>query len=54
MKTIIKTKTFWAGIGQVIAGVGVILTGGSAAEALIAISSGIGTIFMRHAVSKIK
>lgn len=53
MKNLIKKKTFWAGVGQIVAGVGIILTGGSLPEAVMTISTGLGTIFMRHAVEKI-
>lgn len=52
MKNLFKTKTFYAGLGQIIAGIGVLITGGTPAEAIIAISTGFGTIFMRHAVNK--
>lgn len=51
MKTLFKTKTFWAGLASLVTGAGLIITGDKT-NGLIFISQGIGQIFMRHALLK--
>jgi hypothetical protein len=46
----IKSKTFWTGIGSVVTGIGFIVTG-SKAEGLQLIFSGFGMIFIRKAIA---
>lgn len=51
MKNLFTTKTFWAGIGSLIAGAGLIITGDKT-NGFILISQGIGQIFLRSALLK--
>ena len=51
MKTLFTTKTFWAGIGSLIAGAGLIFTGDKT-NGFILISQGIGQIFLRSVLLK--
>lgn len=53
MKKLIFTKTFWAGAGSVITGIGLIATG-QKTEGLQMIFSGFGMIFLRSAINKQK
>lgn len=53
MKKLIFTKTFWAGAGSVITGVGLIAIGNKS-EGLQMIFSGFGMIFLRSAINKNK
>jgi hypothetical protein len=52
MKNLFKSKTFWTGAGSVITGVGFIVVGNKA-EGLQFIFSGLGMIFLRHAVNRV-
>jgi hypothetical protein len=51
MKNLLTTKTFWAGVGSLIAGAGLIFTGDKT-NGLLLISQGIGQIFLRSAILK--
>lgn len=53
MKKLIFTKTFWAGAGSLITGVGLIITGNKT-EGVQMIFSGFGLIFLRSAINKQK
>lgn len=53
MKKLIFTKTFWAGFGSLISGVGLIVIGNKP-EGTQLIFSGLGMIFLRNAINKIK
>lgn len=48
---LINTKTFWAGAGSVITGVGFIIIGNKA-EGLQLIFNGLGLVFLRNALRK--
>ena len=51
MKHLIFTKSFWAGAGSIISGVGLIIIGNKP-EGTQLIFSGFGLIFLRHAINK--
>jgi len=51
IKTLLKTKTFWAGLASVGAGVGEIIAG-SLSNGLQLVLAGISVIFIRDAISK--
>ena len=53
MKNIIKTKTFWAGAGSIITGIGMIIIGDKT-TGLQLLFTGFSTIFMRSAINKIQ
>lgn len=46
-----KTKTFWAGAGSVVSGIGLIVIGNKA-EGIQLIFTGLGMIFLRDAIHK--
>jgi hypothetical protein len=46
-----NTKTFWAGAGSVITGIGFIIIGNKA-EGLQLIFNGLGLVFLRNAIRK--
>jgi len=50
-KTIFKTKSFWAGVGSIASGIGVIYAG-SVPEGIQLIVAGITAIFLRDAIAK--
>ena len=52
MKKLTFTKTFWAGAGSIISGVGLIITGNKP-EGIQLIFSGLGMIFLRSAINKL-
>jgi len=51
MKKFWKQKTFWAAIGGIATGTGLII-GGNIPEGIVAIIGGIQVIFLRQAVNK--
>lgn len=51
MKKLLFTKTFWAGAGSIISGVGLIIIGNKA-EGTQLIFNGFGLIFLRSAINK--
>lgn len=51
MKNLIKTKTFYAGIGLIVSGI-TFIASGNKSEGIQSILTGIATIFMRDAIRK--
>lgn len=47
----LQTKTFWTGLGSVISGAGLIITGAKS-DGLQLIFTGLGLIFLRSAIKK--
>ena len=51
MKNLLHTKTFWAGLGSILTGAGLVIVGDKT-NGFILISQGLGQIFVRHALYK--
>jgi hypothetical protein len=54
MKDLFKSKTFYTGLGSIIAGIGLIVTSGDVVNGGQYIIGGLAAIFLRHSVADAK
>lgn len=51
MQSLLKSKTFWTGVGAVVIGTGMIIQGDND-QGVQTILAGLAMIFLRHSISK--
>lgn len=54
MKTLLKAKAFWTGVGSVVAGAALIFAEGKVTEGATLVVIGLSTIFTRNAIAKLQ